>query len=58
MFSQNAFLVHAQAIHEVIEIYVEFHCLSLYRNDWLPSLEADVKIVSNQHFLANTLALK
>ena len=43
-FTQNAFLVHAQAILEVIEIYVQFHCLSLYPNDWLPSLEEDVKI--------------
>jgi len=33
----KGFLVHTQAILEVIEIFVEFHCLSLYRNDRLPS---------------------
>ena len=47
IFTQNAFLVHAQAILKVIEICVQFHRLSLYPNDWLPSLEADVKVVSN-----------
>ena len=33
---QNVFLVYAQAFLEVTEIFVQFHCLSLYRNDRFP----------------------
>ena len=33
IFTQNAFLVQAQTMLEVNEIFVEFHCLSLNRND-------------------------
>ena len=33
VFTQNVFLVHQQTILEVKEIFVQFHCLSLYRND-------------------------
>ena len=33
VFTQNVFLVHQQTILEVNEIFVQFHCLSLYRND-------------------------
>ena len=29
----KCFLVQMQALLEVIEIFVEFHCLSLYRSD-------------------------
>ena len=49
IFTQNAFLVHAQAILEVIEIYVQFHCLSLYRNDWLPSSGAPNEDIVQNH---------
>ena len=42
IFTHNVFLVHAQTILEVIEILVQFHYLSsyrnnLYRNDLLPN---------------------
>ena len=33
VFTQNVFLVHQQTILEVNEIFVQFHCLSSYRND-------------------------
>ena len=33
---QNVFLVYAEAIFEVIEVFVQFHCLSLYQNDRFP----------------------
>ena len=33
LFTQNGFLVLAQTILEVINIFVQFHCLSSYRND-------------------------
>ena len=33
---QNVFLVYAQAFLEVTEIFVQFHCLSLYQNDRFP----------------------
>ena len=33
IFTQNVFLVHAQTILEVNEIFVQFHCLSSYRNN-------------------------
>ena len=34
----NVFLVHSQTILEVNKMFVQFHCLSLYRNDWFPRL--------------------
>ena len=33
IFTQNVFLVQAQTMLEVNEIFVQFHCLSLNRND-------------------------
>ena len=36
IFTQNVFLVYAQTILEVNEIFVQFHCLSSYRNDRFP----------------------
>ena len=33
VFTQNVFLVHQQTILDVNEIFVQFHCLSSYRND-------------------------
>ena len=38
IFTQNVFLVQLQTSpSEVIEIFVQFHCLSSYRNDRFPS---------------------
>ena len=33
LFYAKCFLVQTEALLEVIEIFVEFHCLSLYRSD-------------------------
>ena len=33
MFTQNVFIVQLQTLFEVIQIFVQFHCLSSYRND-------------------------
>ena len=35
IFTQNVFLVQLRTLLEVIEIFVQFHCLSLYRNDFV-----------------------
>ena len=37
IFTQNVFLVQLQTSPEVIKIFVQFHCLSSYRNDRFPS---------------------
>ena len=37
IFTQNVFLVQLQTSPEVIETFVQFHCLSSYRNDRFPS---------------------
>ena len=35
IFTQNVFLVQPQTLLEVNEIFVQFHCLSSYRNDFV-----------------------
>ena len=35
---QNVFLVQLQTLLEVIKIFVQFHCLGSYRNDFVSSL--------------------
>ena len=36
IFTQNVFIVQLQTLLEVIEIFVQFHCLSSYRNGRFP----------------------
>ena len=34
VFTQIIFLFHAQTVLEMNKIFVQFHCLSLYQNDF------------------------
>ena len=48
IFTQNVFLVQMQTLFEVIKLFVKFHCLSSYQNDF----ESNISLM-NQLFLKN-----
>ena len=48
IFTQNVFLVQMQTLFEVIKLFVKFHCLSSYQNDF----ESNISLM-NQLFFKN-----